>query len=119
MLLVQMLLAFMYFVYTTDYFTLQFETPPGIGLSSGTWLPRWLRRLRLDSRKWLFGDPGCVGFAPVETEHEVECATYVEDLVNYCGLICNLLHPGGTLNVISLVDDVYALSSTPFLLLVR
>lgn len=120
MLLVQMLLAFAFFVDTTDYFNFQY----GIAAIPGTdkWLPRWLRRLRLDSKKWLFRDPNCSESLPTVYPADYEQAAYGEEPGNYCGVLYNLLHPGwksDSLDMISFVEDVYSLSITPFLLLVR
>lgn len=119
MLLVQMVLAFAFFVQTTDYFTLQSETEVFSGAE--TWLPRWLRRLRVDSKQWLFGDADCSESMAAASEYGADYgqAVDVEEPADYCGVVYSLLHPEGTLDVVSFVEDMYSLSSTPFLLLVR
>lgn len=96
MLLVQMVLAFMFFVNTTDYFTLQLEGGDELASGLKAWLPRWLLRLRLDSRKWLFGDPDCYESMPSPYADEYGQVTSGGEPLKYCGVVYDLLHPEGS-----------------------
>lgn len=120
MLLVQVVLAFVLFVRTTDYlyyYNSEDRAEPG----TEVWLPRWLRFLLLDSKKWLFGDANCSeGMPPSIEDYPVGYDLPTTD-GEPCGFVYNLFNPElfRTPDVMPFLDDLYSLSSTPFLLLVR
>lgn len=105
MFLVQAVLAFQAFVFATD----NMGTFEHYGSPVPSWIPKWLM---LWSSKWMVGKDDCSAQEAIP-EYGVE----------YCGLLYGLLSgylaiPGEVM-VLSIVEHMFCLSASPFLLIVR